>query len=141
MTKKISQLTAVASLAGTEQFEVNQGGTSKRATADQVATYALGGNQPTMQVTAAQSPYTVLSTDGVLLVNSTAGAVTVTLPTAAGRAGKSYTVKDWKGQAATNAITVATTGGQTIDGSASATISKAYYALAVISDGTNWSVV
>jgi hypothetical protein len=43
MVKKISELTAVSSLTGTEEFEVNQSGTSKKATASQIVTLASGG--------------------------------------------------------------------------------------------------
>jgi hypothetical protein len=38
---KISDLTGVASVAGTNEFAVNEAGTSKKATAAQIATYAL----------------------------------------------------------------------------------------------------
>lgn len=43
MAKKISELTAASSLVGTEEFETNQGGTSKKATAAQIAALASGG--------------------------------------------------------------------------------------------------
>ena len=38
---KISDLSAVASVAGTNELAVNEAGTSKKATAAQLATYAL----------------------------------------------------------------------------------------------------
>lgn len=39
---KISDLTAAASVSGTQQFEVNEAGTSKRVTGAQIATYVEG---------------------------------------------------------------------------------------------------
>ena len=85
--------------------------------------------------------YTALATDHNVLVDSTSGAVTITLPTAVTLAGEEFTVKDWKGQAASHAITVATTSSQTIDGATTQTISTAYAGLRMVSDGANWTIL
>lgn len=82
-----------------------------------------------------------LSNQSAILVDSTGGAVTITLPTAVGVPGRQYIVKDWKGQAATKNILVNTTGGQTIDGAASKNINTNYAAWYFISDGANWSII
>jgi len=66
---------------------------------------------------------------------------TVTLPTAVGITGRRYTVKDSGGNAAIEAIIVACNGAQTIDGSATKTISIAHGSITVESNGTNWNTV
>jgi hypothetical protein len=90
-------------------------------------------------VTATGATYTAKAGDRLIGVNR-AGAVTVTLPlpTAQLRAGRSFTVKDESGAAATNNITVATEGAETADGSATDTISENYGSKAYYSDGSNW---
>lgn len=88
-----------------------------------------------VNVTAAA--YTAKAGDRVIGVNR-AGAVTVTLPTTEVRKGRVYTVKDESGAAATNNITVATEGSETIDGSATDTIGENYGAKTYYSDGSNW---
>ena len=91
-----------------------------------------------VNVTAAS--YTAKAGDRVIGVNR-AGAVTVTLPTAEVRKGRIYTVKDESGAAATNNITVATEGSETIDGSATDVINVNYESKSYYSDGTNWFIL
>lgn len=67
-------------------------------------------------VTFAMSPYTVLPTDRVLLVNTSGGAVTINMMAAAARGGLDLTVKDDTGNAAANPISVVRNGAETIDG-------------------------
>jgi hypothetical protein len=72
--------------------------------------------QPTKTtVTAAQSPYTVLTGDRILLVDTTAGAVTINMLPAASHP-LDLEIKDDKGHANTNVITVVPNGAETIDG-------------------------
>lgn len=85
--------------------------------------------------------YTATTTDHKILVDSTGGIVTITLPTAVGVAGQEYIVKDWKGTSATNNITIATTSAQTIDGAANKVLSSNYASLSFTSDGANWVVI
>lgn len=85
--------------------------------------------------------YTATSSDCNILVDSTGGVVTITLPTAVGIAGRIYNIKDWKGQSLINNITIATTSAQTIDGAATVAILTAYREVSVTSDGANWSVM
>jgi hypothetical protein len=81
--------------------------------------------------------YTAKGGDRVIGVNR-AGAVTVTLPSAEVRPGRTYTIKDESGAAASNNITIATEGSETIDGSATDVISDNYGAKLYYSDGSNW---
>lgn len=78
----------------------------------QVATIAVPATTP---ITFAMSPYTVLATDRILLVNTSAGAVTINMMPAAARNGLDLEIKDDTGNAATNAISVVANGAETID--------------------------
>ena len=91
-----------------------------------------------VNVTAAT--YTAKAGDRVIGVNR-AGTVTVTLPAAEVRKGRHYTVKDESGAAATNNITVATEGAETIDGAVTGTIADNYGSVTYYSDGTNWFTI
>lgn len=77
--------------------------------------------------------YTAVDADA-LLVDTTSGAVTITLPEVSLAA--RIIVK--KTDVSVNAVTVATPGSETIDGAASLTISTQNEAYSLISDGTNW---
>ncbi len=90
----------------------------------------------------ADSPYTVLGTDYFLSVDTSGGAITVTLPNAATLAGRTYVIRDTGGAAAASNITVATGGGNLVGGGASAatkTISAAYAGATVYSNGVTWN--
>lgn len=85
-------------------------------------------------------PYTILSTDAVVLVDTTSAARSVTLPSAISvGAGHVVVIKDAKGGANTHNITVSTSLTQTIDGQTSATITTSFEPMWVVSDGANWS--
>ena len=85
------------------------------------------------------SPYTVVSSDFLIAVDSALGAVILNLPSSA-TTGKVYKIKDITGSAATHNITI-NGNGHNIDGSASSTISSNYGKLEVIYTGTRWSVL
>ena len=75
-------------------------------------------------VTFAMSPYTVLSTDYLLEVDSTGGAVVLQTQASASRSRKPFTVKAIN--ANPNGISVARTGAETIDGLTSYPIDAPY---------------
>lgn len=79
------------------------------------------------------------STDHVVLMNAVGGAFTATLPTAASVAGKVYILK--KTDSTLNAVTIATTSSQTIDGVTTTSLNTQYETLYLISDGSNWIVL
>jgi len=91
-------------------------------------------------VTVNSAAYTAKGGDRVIGINRT-GAVTLTLPSAEVRKGRIYTIKDESGAAATNNITVATEGSETIDGSATDVINVNYESKSYYSDGTNWFIL
>ena len=99
----------------------------------------LGLNVASKVIAAADSPYTVQPRDVFLRGNATAGAITVNLPTAVGRAGAMYIVK--KSDASANAVTVTPNGAETIDGAATFPLPAQWDAVMVQSDGTNWMVL
>lgn len=88
------------------------------------------------------SNYSILTTDYTLLVNAVGGPVTVTLPLASTLhlSGKIYNVK--KTDSSANAVTVATSGADTIDGSATFVLSFANQSVTMQGGGTTqWYVL
>jgi hypothetical protein len=70
----------------------------------------------TNTVTFGASPYTPVATDTLLLLTTSGGAITINLPSAASRNGYPLRIKDNTGNAATNNITIARNGADTIEG-------------------------
>ena len=102
-------------------------------------TDGAGAVEPTTNVNT--TPYTVLATDSVLLVDDDAagGGITIDLPSAA-------TVGDgWgitiKKLGSTGDITLDPSGAETIDGDASRTIIQKLESTYLVSDGSNWQVM
>lgn len=83
--------------------------------------------------------YAVLAADDFVQFDATGGAFTATLPTAVGADGKVYCLK--KTDSSFNAVTIATTSSQTIDGVTTTLLSTQYEELTVVSDGANWQVI
>jgi len=75
--------------------------------------------------------------DGFVLVDTTAGNITITLPDATTVLGREFTVK--RSTAGANTLTVATVSGN-IDGGSTALIPAQYTALRFKSDGTDYWV-
>lgn len=67
-------------------------------------------------VNVAQSPYTPLSTDTILLVDTSAGPVSIQMPVSSARGGVPLAIIDATGSADVNPISVLTSGGETING-------------------------
>lgn len=94
---------------------------------------------PVASIAAAQSPYSVNVDDSVILVDSSAGEVEISLPSAVTTSNRRYIIKD-KGSASTNAVTVSAASGN-IDGLNEVSITNSYAYFAVISDGSNYWVI
>lgn len=73
------------------------------------------------------------------VANATGGAIVMTLPTSVGLVGVRRTLK--KTDASANAVTLACTGGQTIDGAATKVLAAQNAFVTVISDNANWLIV
>lgn len=83
--------------------------------------------------------YTLVITDNTIKGDATGGAFSLTLPTAVGIDGREYVLK--KVDSSINAVTVATTSSQTIDGSTTYSLLTQYKYVRVKSDGANWMVI
>jgi hypothetical protein len=92
-----------------------------------------------MALTSKTAAYNVTATDEVIIADATSSAFNVTLPTAVGVTGQTYTIKRINSGA--NIVTIATTSSQTIDGSTTAPIKLQYQSLTVVSDGANWHII
>ncbi|HSX08187.1 MAG TPA: right-handed parallel beta-helix repeat-containing protein [Candidatus Saccharimonadales bacterium] len=99
---------------------------------------SLSGALALNHTVVADANYTPLATDSVIAYGSLTAARTVTLPSAVGAAGRIYIIKDESGAAGSNNITVSTTGGQTIDNTASKLLNTNYGFLRLYSNGVNW---
>lgn len=89
-------------------------------------------------ITSADSPYTVLPSDDIVLLNTAGGNITLTLP-ALGTlvAGKEFTFKKI---AAANTVTINPPGGVTIDGAASYTLTNNYRTVGMTHDTSNYFI-
>jgi hypothetical protein len=86
------------------------------------------------------SPYTVLSDDFYISADTTAGAITITLPNAP-TTFRRFIIKDHAGTASTNNISVTTAGGVvTIDGQTTYVIAGNYGAINLLFNGTSYEV-
>lgn len=75
----------------------------------------------------------------VILVDATAGVVTITLPDAVGNKNLHLSIK--KIDSSANAVTIATTNSQLIDGASTQTIPTQWQQIEVIADGTAWQTL
>lgn len=75
----------------------------------------------------------------IVLVNATGGARTITLPTAVGNDGKTYSIK--KTDSSVNYVKIDANGSETIDGDLSYFLLVQNQSLEIVSNGTNWLVV
>lgn len=82
--------------------------------------------------------YAITTTDEIILANASGGGIALTLPTAVGNS-RVYTIK--KTDASANTVTITTTGGQTIDGGASAVLQVQYESVSLVSNNANWFVI
>jgi len=80
------------------------------------------------------SNYTLAASDHVLLAN---GASTISLPTASNISGRIYHIKN----VSASIVVVSASNSETIDGSATVSLSSQYDKLQIISNGANWSIL
>ena len=127
-----------ASVALSDSLVLGNGCNVGIGTSSPRASLSVNGGQ-IVKRTATAISYSVLSTDYIVAVTSTAAARTITLPAAsANNTGQVYYVKDESGAAATNNISVVVSGGGTIDGASSITIDANYGLLMFYSSGSAW---
>lgn len=92
-----------------------------------------------IELVSATATYTMLDIDRLILANATSAALTVFLPTAAGREGGRVAVK--KIDSTANLVTIDPSGSETIDGSTTIALTQVNAVREMISDGTNWQLV
>jgi hypothetical protein len=83
--------------------------------------------------------YTALQSDDIIRGDATSGAITITLPTAVGNSGEIFHIK--KIDSSANAVTIATTSSQTIDGALTQPILTQYQNITVVSNGSGWDIL
>lgn len=110
--------------------------TSGGASADPTWAAVPFGNFAT--VATKTNTYSILTTDNFIPVDGTS-AFTATLPTAVGVSGKTYIIKRID-QTLGNAVTIATTSSQTIDGATTRKLMTQYEQFTLVSDGANWQI-
>ena len=138
---KISDMTPGTALAGSELLEMVQSGGTASTTPAAIKTYVTGSGNviSTIRVVTAAGGVTVTTADYVVVVNKSVGAATaVTLP--AGVTGLRFVIKDGKGDAGANNITINPAAGN-IDGAATNVISTNYDSRELIYNGTQWNVI
>jgi hypothetical protein len=82
---------------------------------------------------------TVADTDEYVFVNAASGSVTVTLPTATGREGQTYTIKRLDESSYT--VTITNASSQLIDGQSSYSLDRQWSLVTVVANGNTWMVV
>lgn len=95
---------------------------------------SIGGVSTTVISTGVD--YAILDSDNLIIATN---ALTVTLPDATGLQGKTYSIKDMAASGLN--VIVATTGGATIDGDATKTMTAKYTNMSVFTDGTDWFIL
>ena len=75
----------------------------------------------------------------VILCDASSNKITITLPTAVGKKGRTYYVK--KIDSSVNPVTIKGNGSQSVDGDSTQVATIQYTALTVISDGSNWHII
>lgn len=82
---------------------------------------------------------TIGTTDHTVLVDTSGGAVTITLPTASSAASRLYNIK--KITSDPNKVTIDGNGSETIDGAATAEMTTQYESLTIQSNSTEWWIL
>lgn len=112
------------------------GASTITSVADARLAFGSLGTGPRLAVTTQPGTYSVLPADGLVNLDATAAAFTATLPSAVANPG--MVVRVIKVDSSANAITIATTGGQTINGASTLALAAQWDGKTLISDGSNW---
>lgn len=98
------------------------------------------GKVSAIRVVTAAGAITVATTDDVVVVNKASGAATVVNLPATPTTGTQFIIKDGKGDAASNNITVTPAAGN-IDGSATYVLNTNYGSVKLVYNGTQWNII
>jgi hypothetical protein len=111
--------------------------TAANLTLDGPIGFTVNNAQVSFPLKAVSAAYTVTAFDQVIVADASSAAFQVTLPTAVGRT-KPVVIKRVN---AGNNVTVAASGGQTIDGAATQTLSTQWASLRLVPSGSNWITI
>ena len=100
---------------------------------------AVGAAAPPFARRTLSASGAALATDYLILVDATAGAVTVTLPVATASDGAILVVK--KFDVSANAVTIDANAAETIDGALTQTLAAQYDTLTLACDGGQWWLI
>ena len=100
----------------------------------------LGSGNQVVRMATAAGGVAVTAADAVIVVRKTAGAATTVTLESGPAAGRVVTVKDGRGDAGANPITVVPASG-TIDGVANLVLSSGYGSVTLVFNGLEWSVL
>jgi len=125
----ITSLPLASNLLADDDFPIVQAGTTKRILASTVIAAISPNVGSTVIISAGATvgtPYTVIAGVNRVLINKTVGAATGILFSLASTYTAPILIKDVKGDAATNNITITFTGGELADGLSTIVLSTAY---------------
>lgn len=149
VTRELPSISLIPSRGGSKTLEVPGAGQDIRKiifagatierVGDGVARITAQADEST-SVTSVTAETTITATSGlvVILADATAGSVVVNIPTAVGNSAR-ITVK--KTDSSVNTVVLTATGGQTIDGLSTATISNQYESVDIVTDNANWFII
>ena len=112
---------------------------AKLALENRIATYLQGGGATRGAYRTVTTTGNVQSGDYLLICDATAGAITMTLPPAALVPGRIYAFKRINSGA--NAVIVDGYAAETIDGSATHTLTPQWNSVTIMSNGTAWFIL
>lgn len=102
-------------------------------------TWGDADTNPAVATSTKTSNYTIVGTDVIIFADATSGSVVITLPAAGSFAGYSFFVK--RIDSSGNSCSVARSGGDTIDGATSFVLDTQYFAVRIVSNGSNWYII
>lgn len=140
-TGKEIDLTKVSTLSGSDYVRAIKDGSSRNIALTNLVAVLSPLLNSTLNVVTSTTNYLATAANDVILMDLTAGALSVTLPAASANEGVLIQTK--KIDVTTNDLTVQSVSG-TIDGSATATLSGSGGAkpgASFISDGANWYIL
>lgn len=112
---------------------------AKLALENRIATYLQGGGATRGAYRTVTTSGNVVSGDYLIIADATAGAITMTLPPAALVPGRIYVFKRINSGA--NAVIVDGYAAETIDGSATHTLTPQWNSVTIMSNGTAWFIL
>jgi hypothetical protein len=95
-------------------------------------------NGVVMAISSKTANYTLTATDYTVLFDTTSGALTATLPAASSNSGAVFNIKHTVGL---SAVTIAVTGGDTIDGLSTYSLTNPYDSVTLHSTGSAWMIL